>query len=324
MDPPTELLTEQEAAVYDRQIRVWGVDAQRKLSKARVLVVGMSGVIAETCKNIVLAGVGSLTLVDDSKLTLEASASNFLIQFDELEGQGITLAEACAASLRDYNPMVQVKAEAGSIQNKPDTFFGNFDAIILGRSSISLRKHVNELCRKQGHRIGFYSVDCRGTCGSLFVDLKSHSYVSKRAKDDKDARHELTYPSLEEAYSVPWKSFPKRTSKLLFALRCLEDFEHAEGRQPGHVSSQDLPALLAFWKAACEAQKVAENLVPEPLFQRLLGSGSSELPPVCAILGGIVGQELIKAMSGKGEPLKNFFFFDAADGKGIIEVVASK
>lgn len=28
--PPTELLTEQEAAVYDRQIRVWGVDAQRK------------------------------------------------------------------------------------------------------------------------------------------------------------------------------------------------------------------------------------------------------------------------------------------------------
>lgn len=45
--------------------------------------------------------------------------------------------------------------------------------------AIMEQKHVNELCRKQGHRIGFYSVDCRGTCGSLFVDLKSHSYVSK-------------------------------------------------------------------------------------------------------------------------------------------------
>lgn len=67
----------------------------------------------QTCKNIVLAGIGSLTLVDDSPLTLEASAANFLVQFDELEGQGMTLAEACAASLRDYNPMVQVKAEAG-------------------------------------------------------------------------------------------------------------------------------------------------------------------------------------------------------------------
>jgi len=35
-------------------------------------------------------------------------------------------------------------------------------------------------------------------------------------------------------------------------------------------------------------------------------------------------QELIKAMSSKGEPLKNYFFFDAADGKGIIEKVAPK
>ena len=33
-----------------------------------------------------------------------------------------------------------------------------------------------------------------------------------------------------------------------------------------------------------------ETLVPEVLFQRLLIAGSIELPPVCAIIGGIVGQ----------------------------------
>jgi len=183
---------------------------------------------------------------------------------------------------------------------------------------------VNELCRKHSERIAFYAVDVRGTCGSLFVDLKTHSYTSKRAKDDKDAQHELSYPSLEEALSVPWSSLPKRTSKLFFALRCLEDFENIENRQPAHVSAQDLPAVLAFWRKACEAQKMPETLVPETIFQRLLSAGNTELPPVCAILGGIVGQELIKAMSCKGEPLKNYFFFDAADGKGIIEKVAPK
>ena len=31
-------LTDQEAAVYDRQIRVWGVETQRALRAARVLV----------------------------------------------------------------------------------------------------------------------------------------------------------------------------------------------------------------------------------------------------------------------------------------------
>lgn len=30
MEASAEVLTEQEAAVYDRQIRVWGVDTQRR------------------------------------------------------------------------------------------------------------------------------------------------------------------------------------------------------------------------------------------------------------------------------------------------------
>jgi hypothetical protein len=34
----------------------------------------------------------------------------------------------------------------------------------------------------------------------------------------------------------------------------LEDFEEAEGRLPGHLTPQDLPDVLAFWKKACEAQ----------------------------------------------------------------------
>lgn len=33
-------------------------------------------------------------------------------------------------------------------------------------------------------------------------------------------------------------------------------------------------------------------------------------------------QEVIKAISGKGEPLKNFFYFDAEDGKGVIEDIS--
>jgi ubiquitin-like 1-activating enzyme E1 A len=31
---------------------------------------------------------------------------------------------------------------------------------------------------------------------------------------------------------------------------------------------------------------------------------------------------VIKAISGKGDPIKNFFYVDAADGKGIIEDIS--
>lgn len=33
-------------------------------------------------------------------------------------------------------------------------------------------------------------------------------------------------------------------------------------------------------------------------------------------------QEVIKAISGKGNPVKNFFFFDVVDGKGVIEDIS--
>lgn len=34
-----EELTEQETAIYDRQIRVWGVDAQRRYSSSLIFVI---------------------------------------------------------------------------------------------------------------------------------------------------------------------------------------------------------------------------------------------------------------------------------------------
>ena len=40
-------LTAEEAAIYDRQLRVWGVETQRKLAAARVLLVHLPGVAAE-------------------------------------------------------------------------------------------------------------------------------------------------------------------------------------------------------------------------------------------------------------------------------------
>lgn len=45
-------ITEDEAKLYDRQIRLWGVSSQKRLRKANVVAVGLSGVGSETVKNI--------------------------------------------------------------------------------------------------------------------------------------------------------------------------------------------------------------------------------------------------------------------------------
>ncbi|XP_056849073.1 SUMO-activating enzyme subunit 1A-like [Raphanus sativus] len=103
-----EELTEQETALYDRQIRVWGANAQRRLTKSHILVSGIKGTVAEFCKNIVLAGVGSVTLMDDRLVNEEPLNANFLIPPDENAYRGRTVAEICCDSLRGFNPMVLV------------------------------------------------------------------------------------------------------------------------------------------------------------------------------------------------------------------------
>lgn len=101
----------------------------------------------------------------------------------------------------------------------------------------------------------------------------------------------------------------------------IERFEDLEGRNPGDTSSADLPAVLNLRKEICEAHSLSESQIPDILLERLL-AGRREFPPVCAVIGGILGQEVIKAISGKGDPIKNFFFFDAMDGRGTIEDIS--
>ncbi|PAN42527.1 hypothetical protein PAHAL_8G163000 [Panicum hallii] len=293
-------LTAQETALYDRQIRVWGVDAQKRLSKAHVLVCGMNGTTIEFCKNIVLAGVGSLSLIDDHMVTEDDLNANFLIPPDGSIYGGRSRAEVCCESLKDFNPMVRVSVEKGDPSLIDGEFLEKFDIVVVSGASLKTKLFINENCRKRSKRIAFYAIDCKDSCGEIFVDLQKHSYV-------------------QEAISVRWNNLPKKTAKLYFAMRVLENYELSEGRSPGETTLSDIAAVLSRRKDMCDKMSLSESQIPTALMERLLAAGKKEHPPVCAILGGILGQEVIKSISCKGDPIKNFFYFDAADGKGVME-----
>ena len=51
----------------------------------------------------------------------------------------------------------------------------------------------------------------------------------------------------------------------------------------------------------------------------LAGSSPGDMAPVNAIVGGVLANELLKAVSRKGEPANNFFFYDVGSGMGKVE-----
>ena len=76
-------ITDREAAVYDRQIRLWGLEAQKRLQNSRILICGMRGLGAEVAKNLALAGFG-VTVQDSSNVCEQDLGANFFISADQV------------------------------------------------------------------------------------------------------------------------------------------------------------------------------------------------------------------------------------------------
>lgn len=89
-----------EIALYDRQIRLWGVKAQERLviycpllrfvslkadvwffrlRTANILLITLKALANEVAKNLVLAGIGSLTISDDQSVTEDDVCSQFFV-----------------------------------------------------------------------------------------------------------------------------------------------------------------------------------------------------------------------------------------------------
>ncbi|KAG0222050.1 SUMO-activating enzyme subunit 1, partial [Mortierella sp. GBA43] len=121
-------ITEDEAALYDRQIRLWGLEAQHRMRNASILIVGMRAISNEVCKNIILAGVGSITLLDHETVTEQDLGAQFLVRQEDI---GRNRAEAAADNARHLNPRVKVIVDQEDIVQKPDSYFSQFNVVCL-------------------------------------------------------------------------------------------------------------------------------------------------------------------------------------------------
>ncbi|CRK47188.1 hypothetical protein BN1723_007413, partial [Verticillium longisporum] len=79
---PHNAISADEIALYDRQIRLWGMKAQEKIRGANILLITMKALANEVAKNLVLAGIGSLTICDGDVVTEADLGSQFFLAAD--------------------------------------------------------------------------------------------------------------------------------------------------------------------------------------------------------------------------------------------------
>ncbi|CBJ31934.1 conserved unknown protein [Ectocarpus siliculosus] len=153
--------------LYSRQLYVMGKTAMAKMGKADVLISGMSGLGAEVAKNVVLAGVRSVTLHDDRPATLEDLSSQFCLGPEAAE-RGEGRARASVDHLRELNPYVDVRLVEGPLTEEAIEA-GGYAAVLLVDETVGFQLRANEACRRAG--TAFVSASSRGAFASLFCDF---------------------------------------------------------------------------------------------------------------------------------------------------------
>lgn len=323
--------------------------AQAKIQSANILLITIKALANEIAKNLVLAGVGSLTVLDDGLVSeADLGAQFFLSEDDNLIGQNRSQA-ACPAIQR-LNPRVRVHVDAEGVKSKGPSYFGSFDIVIatdLDPESFNL---INTATRINGTK--FYAASTYGMYGFIFSDLIEHNYVIERdvgnvatqlkqesrtravidVKTKKEGTKDIESVTKRELYST-WflasdmavlpsdylksKRRLKSVSPALSCLRALWEFMQTNGgRSPGNREDLKLFTQIATTKHRMLGLP-SETLSSEFLRSFLQNLGS-EIAPVTAILGGQLAQDVINVLGQKEQPIQNMVIFDGTSMEALM------
>ena len=141
---PAAELTKDEVARYSRHLIIpdVGMDGQKRLKNARILVVGAGGLGSPALLYLAAAGVGTLGIVEFD----EVDESNLHRQI--IHGQadlGRSKGESARDSINDVNPFVEVHLHQTQLtsDNALD-IFRDYDLILDGTDNFATRYLVND------------------------------------------------------------------------------------------------------------------------------------------------------------------------------------
>ena len=181
---------------YDRQLRLWGDRGQAILESAHVCLINASAVGSETLKNLVLPGIGKITVVDSNKVTGRDLGNNFFLDQESL---GLSRAERVKDLLLEINEEVSgesVTREVSELIKEQPEFFQQFSVVIATQICDDVALPLSRLLWSQ--RVPLLLVKSYGLIASIRVATPEHCVVE--AKPDnalEDLRFDKPFVELQ-------------------------------------------------------------------------------------------------------------------------------
>lgn len=178
---------------YDRQTRLWG-EGQILICAAKLLCLNSDSLSSEILKNLILSGVGEVTIIDKEKITQDDTKTNFFVDLDDI---GKSRGEIILKNLLELNPDVKgnfIEKTAQEFLDDTNNDINKYDIIIAANLKKEEDNKVYEIAKKKGIRIVI--VKNNGLIGFLRIFENYHGNMCLRLMDNPVADYRL---------SCPWK-----------------------------------------------------------------------------------------------------------------------
>ena len=143
---------------YSRHLRLpeVGIDGQKQLEAARVLLVGAGGLGSPAAFYLAAAGVGTLRLVDDDVV----DRSNLQRQILHTDARiGMAKVESAATTLAALNPRTRIEAVGERItSDNVERLLDGVNVVIDGADNFPARYLLNDACVKLGKPLVYGAV----------------------------------------------------------------------------------------------------------------------------------------------------------------------
>ena len=158
--------------LYSRQIKAYGIETMKDLSKLTILIIGIRGLGLEVAKNLILSGPKEVNIYDPHKCTISDLGTNYYInEKDVIEGKRRDIASL--SNLCQLNSYVTLSIMEG------DDIFKNlkkYNVIVISEimDENTLIK-LDEDCRN--NNIGFIYSCSFGISGFIFSDFGKNFFI---------------------------------------------------------------------------------------------------------------------------------------------------
>lgn len=313
------------------------MDTQLRLRSARLLIINIGSIGQEIVKNLVLGGINSIELLDDSVISPQDYGSQFFLpKADGDEFVGRLKLPAIIHGIQELNNRVELKFNTSNfetlIEQQPE-FFKNFDLIVATELTKSQITTLNNLTRS--FHIPIYVAGNHGMFGYIITDLINHITTSEKDIGNQPRKPNTLLNLRKSITNVEYNSNSNKEiltihdtylpiqdifkSKLLPDQLTRRQLKRLSPALPIIMSLFQLPhklitlsieELKPVVEQTCIDLGINPELITHDYLQYFIDQGFTEFAPTSAILGGCVAQDVIQYLSKRESPINNVVIFD--------------